>query len=218
MTKEQILNGLVNPGVVAIIRADSTQDLISASAALIDGGVSAIEVTLTTPNAFQVIRDLKKEFQDRILLGVGSVVDEKNAALSVDAGACYVITPVVRPQVIDFCRRQQVPICSGSYSPTEAFQSWELGADFVKVFPADGLGPQYIKALLAPMPQLPIIPTGGVDEKTCGAFIAAGCRAVAAGSSLVSKEILMNKDWEKLKMKASLMVQGVAQARALLKK
>ncbi|MES2308747.1 MAG: bifunctional 4-hydroxy-2-oxoglutarate aldolase/2-dehydro-3-deoxy-phosphogluconate aldolase [Verrucomicrobiota bacterium] len=217
MNKQKVIDGLVNPGVVAILRADSSKELIDASGALIQGGVHAVEVTLTTPNALQVIRDLKKEFGDRILLGVGSVLTEEQAAAAVEAGACYVITPVVRPKVIEFCVRQSVVICSGSYSPTEALQSSELGADFVKIFPADGLGANYIKAILAPMPHLAIIPTGGVDEKTCGAFIAAGCRAVAAGSSLVSKEILKSQDWAKLTSQATKMVEAVREARAKLK-
>jgi 2-dehydro-3-deoxyphosphogluconate aldolase/(4S)-4-hydroxy-2-oxoglutarate aldolase len=217
MNKQNVIDGLVNPGVVAILRADSSNDLIDAAGALIQGGVHAIEVTLTTPNALQVIRDLKKEFQEKILMGVGSVLTVEQVASSVEAGACYVITPTVRPQVIEFCVRESVAICSGSYSPTEALQSSELGADFVKIFPADGLGPNYIKAILAPMPHLAIIPTGGVDEKTCGAFIAAGCRAVAAGSSLVNKEILKNKDWAKLSAQATKMVDAVREARAKLK-
>jgi 2-dehydro-3-deoxyphosphogluconate aldolase/(4S)-4-hydroxy-2-oxoglutarate aldolase len=213
MTKDQIIEGLLTPGVVAIIRADSSEQLIDASRALIAGGVSSIEVTMTTPNALHVIAEVTREFGKNALVGVGSVLDEKTAEEAIGAGAQYVVTPVLRPDVIAYCRGANKPIFSGSYSPTEAQTSYELGADFVKIFPADGLGPRYISALRGPLPHLKIVPTGGVDIGTAGDFIRAGCVAVAAGSSLVSKEILKNKDWKKLTDLASQFIAAVATAR-----
>jgi 2-dehydro-3-deoxyphosphogluconate aldolase/(4S)-4-hydroxy-2-oxoglutarate aldolase len=214
MTKEQIISGLLTPGVVAIIRADNSEQLIDASRALIDGGVSGIEITMTTPNALQVIADVRRVFGDKVLAGVGSVLDVKTAQAAIDAGAEYVITPVLKPDVIAFCNKVNKPIFSGSYTPTEAQTSYELGADFVKIFPADGLGPKYIQAIRGPLPHLKIVPTGGVDVNTAGDFIKAGCVAVAAGSSLVSKDILKNKDWAKLTDLASQFIAAVAKARA----
>jgi 2-dehydro-3-deoxyphosphogluconate aldolase/(4S)-4-hydroxy-2-oxoglutarate aldolase len=214
MTKEQIIAGLLTPGVVAIIRADNSEQLIDASRALIDGGISAIEITMTTPNALKVIADVRRVFGDKVLAGVGSVLDVKTAQAALDAGAEYVVTPVLRPDVIAFCKSVNKPVFSGSYTPTEAQTSHELGADFVKIFPADGLGPKYIQAIRGPLPHLKIVPTGGVDVNTAGDFIKAGCVAVAAGSSLVSKEILKNKDWAKLTDLASQFISAVAKARA----
>ncbi len=216
MTKREIIEGLLEPGVIAIIRADSSDQLIDASKALIEGGVRAIEVTMTTPNALQVIREVSQKFGKNALIGVGSILDDVTARLAIEAGAQYVITPVLRPTVITLCRRYGKPVMSGAYTPTEAMTALEMGTDFIKIFPADGLGANYIKAIKAPMPQLEIIPTGGVDVKTCGDFIKAGCVAVAAGSSLVSKEILKNKDWAKLTATAKAMVEAVKAARASL--
>jgi 2-dehydro-3-deoxyphosphogluconate aldolase/(4S)-4-hydroxy-2-oxoglutarate aldolase len=213
MTKEQIIHGLLNPGIVAIIRADDSEQLIHASRALIEGGVSGIEITMTTPNALKVITDVRRAFGDKVLVGVGTVLDAGTAEAALEAGAEYVVTPVLRPDVIAFCNRRDKPILSGSYTPTEAQTSYELGADFVKLFPADTLGPKYIQAIRGPLPHLNIIPTGGVDVATAAEFIKAGCVAVAAGSSLVSKEILKNKDWAKLTGLASQFVAAIAKAR-----
>ena len=214
MTKDQIIDGLLTPGVVAIIRADSSEQLIDAARALIDGGVSAIEITMTTPNALKVIADVRRVFGDKVLAGVGSVLDVKTAQAAIEAGAEYVVTPVLKPDVIAFCNRIGKPIFSGSYTPTEAQTAFELGADFIKIFPADGLGPKYIQAIRGPLPHLKIVPTGGVDVNTAGDFIKAGCVAVAAGSSLVSKDILKNHDWAKLTDLASQFIAAVAKARS----
>lgn len=213
MTKDQIIDGLLGPGVVAIIRADNSEQLIQASRALIEGGITGIEITMTTPNALQVIADVRRVFGDKVLAGVGSILDVKTAQAAIKAGAEYVITPVLKPDVIAFCNHVGVPIFSGSYTPTEAQTAFELGADFIKIFPADGLGPKYIQAIRGPLPHLKIVPTGGVDVNTAGDFIKAGCVAVAAGSTLVSKEILKNQDWAKLTDLAAQFIAAVAKAR-----
>jgi 2-dehydro-3-deoxyphosphogluconate aldolase / (4S)-4-hydroxy-2-oxoglutarate aldolase len=213
MNKDQIISGLLTPGVVAIIRADNSEQLIDASRALIDGGVSSIEVTMTTPNALKVIADVCRTFGDKALVGVGSVLDVKTAEAALAAGAEYVITPVLKPEVIAFCNKVGKPIFAGSYTPTEAQTAYELGADFIKIFPAEGLGTKYIQSIRGPLPHLKIVPTGGVDVSTAGDFIKAGCVAVAAGSTLVSKDILKNKDWTKLTDLAGQFIAAVAKAR-----
>ena len=213
MNKDQIITGLLTPGVVAIIRADNSEQLIHASRALIDGGISGIEITMTTPNALKVIADVRRVFGDKVLAGVGSILDAKTAEAAIEAGAEYVITPVLKPDVIAFCNRIGKPIFSGCYTPTEAQTAYELGSDFIKIFPADGLGPKYIQGIRGPLPHLKIVPTGGVDVHTAGDFIKAGCVAVAAGSSLVSKAILKNQDWAKLTDLASQFIAAVAKAR-----
>jgi 2-dehydro-3-deoxyphosphogluconate aldolase/(4S)-4-hydroxy-2-oxoglutarate aldolase len=213
MTKPEILDRIVNPGIVAIIRADSSEQLIDAAGALYEGGVTGMEITMTTPNALQVIADVRKKFGDKVLVGVGSVLDTETARMAILAGAEFVVTPITRPEVIKMCMRYGKPIASGAYTPTECMTAHEAGADFIKFFPADQLGPTHIKNMLAPMPMLRIIPTGGVTIETAASFIKAGCVALAAGSSLVSKEILKNKDWKKLSDIATAFVSTISAAR-----
>jgi 2-dehydro-3-deoxyphosphogluconate aldolase/(4S)-4-hydroxy-2-oxoglutarate aldolase len=213
MTKLEIIDRMLNPGIVAIIRADSSEQLLSAAEALYEGGVTGMEVTMTTPNALQVISDVSKRFGKKVLIGVGSILDTETCRAAILAGSEFVVTPITRPDVIKLCNRYGKPVASGAYTPTEALTAYESGADFVKIFPADQLGPQYIKNILAPMPQLQIIPTGGVTVETAASFIKAGCVALAAGSSLVSKEILKNQDWKKLTAQAAAFVEVVKKAR-----
>jgi 2-dehydro-3-deoxyphosphogluconate aldolase/(4S)-4-hydroxy-2-oxoglutarate aldolase len=213
MTKHDIIHRMLNPGVVAVIRADSSAQLLDAARAMADGGVIAMEVTMTTPDAIDTIKAVTRALGDRVLMGVGTVLDDITARLAILAGAEYVVTPVMRPDVIALCRRYSKPIVCGAVTPTEALAAHEAGADFVKLFPADTLGPAYVRALKGPLPQLQIIPTGGVTTKTAGDFIRAGCAAVAAGSSLVSKDVLAKKDWAALTETSRQFVEAVAVAR-----
>lgn len=213
-TRTQILHWLVNPGIVAVIRADSSAQLLNVAKALRDGGVTAMEVTMTTPNALGVIEEVTRKFGGEILMGVGTILDTETCRAALLAGAEFVVTPTMNPAVIQLCRRYGRPIICGGYTPTEILAAWEAGADFVKIFPADGLGPAYIKAIKAPLPQIEVIPTGGVDLNTAGDFIKAGCSAVAAGSSLVSKKILETENWAELTATAKKFVEAVAKARA----
>lgn len=213
MDRATALHRLRHPGVVAVIRADSSEQLLDVARALVAGRVTAMEVTMTTPNALDVIRDVIATFGDTVLMGVGTVLDPETARAAILAGAQFVVTPVMRPEIIACCRRYAVPIVCGAYTPTEALAAHEAGADFIKIFPADTLGPGYIKALKAPLPQLEIIPTGGVDVDTAGDFIRAGCAAVAAGGSLVSKKALQSGDWATITATAAALVAAVAEAR-----
>ena len=213
MTKPQIISRLLDPGIIAIIRADSSQQLVAAAGALLDGGVTAMEVTMTTPDALRVIAEVIQKFGDRVVMGVGSVLDPETARAAILAGAEFIVTPVTRPEVIQMCNRYGKPIASGAFTPTECLLAHESGADFVKLFPADQVGPTYIRNLLAPLPMLQIIPTGGVTPETAAAFLKAGSVALGAGSSLVSKDILQRADWAGLTSKAREFVQAVRAAR-----
>lgn len=215
MTKAEILSRLLDPGIVAIMRADSSAQLADAAKALHDGGVTAMEVTMTTPGALDVIAEVRKTFSNEVLIGVGSVLDTETCRASILAGAEFVVTPVLLPEVIRMCNRYGKPIACGAYTPTEAFTAHESGADFVKIFPADQLGPTYIKNILAPLPMLRIIPTGGVTPQTAGSFIQAGCAALAAGSSLVSKEALKSRDWKTISDTAAAFVAAIRAAKGL---
>jgi 2-dehydro-3-deoxyphosphogluconate aldolase/(4S)-4-hydroxy-2-oxoglutarate aldolase len=213
MTKSEIIQRALDPGIIAIIRADSSEQLVEAAAALLAGGVSVMEVTMTTPNALEVITTVTRKFGDAILMGVGSVIDPKTVYAAVAAGAEFIVTPVTKPQVIAAANDLDKPIASGAFTPTECLLAHESGADFVKLFPADVGGPAYIKSILAPLPMLRIVPTGGVTPETAAAFLRAGCVALGVGSSLVTKEILQKKDWAELKKRAAAFVQAVRAVR-----
>lgn len=214
MSKSVIIDRILNPGIVAIIRADSSEQLMGCAEALYEGGVTGMEVTMTTPNALSVINEVAKRFGKKVLIGVGTVLDTETCRAAILAGSQFVVTPVTRPDVIQLCNRYSVPIAAGAYTPTEALLAHEAGADFVKIFPADQLGPTYIKNILAPLPQLQIIPTGGVNLQTVESFIKAGSVALGVGSSLVSKDILKNQDWKKLTETAAAFVEAIKKARA----
>ena len=214
MTIADITQRLLDAGIIAIIRADSPDQLLEATQALLDGGITAIEVTMTTPNALEVIRNASVTFGDRILMGVGTVLSEEVCVSAILAGAQFVVTPVTKLEVIRVCHRYGKPIISGAYTPTECLFAHESGADFVKLFPAEQLGPAYIKSILAPLPMLRIIPTGGVTPETAAAFLEAGSVALGAGSALVSKDILKKRDWPALTARAAAFVRAIRSARA----
>ena len=217
MINPDIIQRLLEPGIIAIIRADSSDQLLDAAQALADGGVTAVEVTMTTPNALEVVRDACAKFGDRILMGVGTVLNEETCISAILAGAQFVVTPVTKNELIRACHRYHKPILSGAFTPAECLFAHESGADFVKLFPAEQVGPAYIKSIRAPLPMLRIIPTGGVTPETAAAFLEAGCVALGAGASLVSKEILKTCDWPALTARAEKFVRVIREARSGVK-
>ena len=217
MTKSDVTQRLLEPGIIAIIRAECSDQLLEAAQALLEGGVTAMEVTMTTPNALEVIRDACATFGDKILMGVGTVISEDMCVSAILAGAQFVVTPVTKLEIIRASHRYGRPVVSGAYTPTECLAAHEAEADFVKLFPAEGLGPAYIKSLRAPLPMLRIIPTGGVTPETAFSFIEAGCVALGAGTSLVSREILETRDWAELTARARRFVSAIREARDVIK-
>lgn len=213
MTKLEQMTWIERCGIVAIIRANSSEELIDVAAAIKAGGVDVIEVTMTTPNALQVIREVSQRFGDEVLVGVGSVLDAETARAALLAGAEFVVSPVTRPDVIDLCNRYGKVVMPGAFTPTEILAAWEMGADYVKVFPSGAVGPRYLKDILAPLPQLRLIPTGGVNVQTAGEFIKAGAAALGVGSALVSKDVLASKQFEVLTQRAQALVEAVQKAR-----
>ena len=214
MKKMDLVRRLVDPGVIAILRSDSAEKLPDAINALVAGGIQAIEVTMTTPHALKLISKVRAELGDKIVMGVGSVLDSETARQAMLEGAQFVITPVVRPAVIEICNRYGVPVASGAMTPTEALAAHELGSDFVKIFPAEQLGVSYINSILAPLPMLQLIPTGGVTPQNVADYFAAGCAAVGAGSTLLSRDILESSNWTALSMRAAEFVTNAWKARA----
>jgi 2-dehydro-3-deoxyphosphogluconate aldolase/(4S)-4-hydroxy-2-oxoglutarate aldolase len=177
-------------GVVAIIRMKDPAKLRAVFDALADGGVRAIEVTMTVPGAIGVIAQLAKSLPEGILLGAGTVIDAGTARAVIDAGARFIVSPVFRREVVGACLERGIASCPGCFSPTEILDAHEMGADIVKVFPATALGPQYLKDLRAPMPQLKLMPTGGVSLDNAGDWIRAGAVAVGVGSALLDSKAI----------------------------
>jgi 2-dehydro-3-deoxyphosphogluconate aldolase/(4S)-4-hydroxy-2-oxoglutarate aldolase len=211
--KAEIISLLTNPGVIAVVRALNREQVLPLSEALLAGGVIAIEITMTTPDAIGAISEASDKLAGRALIGAGTVVDATTCRAVIAAGAEFVVSPICRAEIAHIASNAQRPVMLGAYTPTEAQQAHEFGADFVKLFPADGLGPNYIKALRAPLPHLRLVPTGGVDATNLGEFFKAGCPAIGAGSSLISKEILAKNDWAQLTRKATEFVNAAKAAR-----
>jgi 2-dehydro-3-deoxyphosphogluconate aldolase/(4S)-4-hydroxy-2-oxoglutarate aldolase len=213
MNKLDLVRRLLDPGVIGILRADQSGKLVDAARALVAGGVTAIEVTMTTPGALRVLRETKTALGDQVIMGVGSVLDAETARQALLEGAQYVVTPVVRPDVIRICNRYGVPIATGAMTPTEALTAHELGSDFIKIFPAERLGPGYMRTILAPLPMLQLIPTGGVTPENVPDFFAAGCVAVGAGSSLLQQRAFETGDWILVTARAAEFVSAARKAR-----
>jgi 2-dehydro-3-deoxyphosphogluconate aldolase/(4S)-4-hydroxy-2-oxoglutarate aldolase len=177
-----------------------------------------MEVTLTTPGALAAITLLRREFSPKLRIGVGTVLDVSDALAAFEAGAEFVVTPTLQPETVALCRERGIPIACGALTPTEALAAHRAGADFVKLFPSDTLGPAYVKAILGPLPFLKIIPTGGVNLETLGPFIQAGCVGAAIGGNLVSRQILQEKDWKGLESLTRQYVTALAAARSAQQK
>lgn len=212
-SKQQIIEQLLNPGVIAVVRAKRADQAVPLAEALVAGGVIAVEITLTTPNAIAAIKAASDKLGDRALIGVGTVLDEATCQAAIEAGAQFIVSPICRRELVPIAQKAGKPIMLGSYTPTEAQLAHEAGSDFIKIFPADTLGPNYIRALRAPLPHLKIVPTGGVDLKTIGDFFKAGVAAVGAGSSLISKDVLAKDDWATLTKTAAEFVKAAKAAR-----
>lgn len=207
------MTALTDPGVIAIIRIRRAEQVIPLAEALLAGGVIAIEVTMTTPDAIACIQELDQKLGQRAVIGVGTVIDLATCQAAMAAGAQFVVSPICRPELARAAQAAQRPVILGAYTPTEAQLAHEAGADFIKLFPADTLGPAYIKALRAPLPHLRIVPTGGVNVANVAQFFQAGCAAVGVGSALISKPALEKNDWPELTRRAAEFVQAARAGR-----
>jgi 2-dehydro-3-deoxyphosphogluconate aldolase/(4S)-4-hydroxy-2-oxoglutarate aldolase len=201
-------------GAVAVVRLGNTESAIRVADALHAGGVTALEITVTVPDAFSVIAAITRRFGDEVCVGVGTVLDVETVRGAVAAGARYVVSPVFRPAVIAESHRLGVPAMPGAITPTEMLTAHEAGADVVKIFPADRFGPGYLKSVLAPMPFLRLMPTGGVTPDNVGDWIDAGAVAVGLGGALVDARLVAAGDWSAITARARRVADGVAAARA----
>jgi len=211
--KEQNLKDIVDCGVVAIVRVSSAREAVDVCQAIARGGVKPIEVTMTVPGAIDAIKEFKSVVSEQVLVGAGTVLDPETARACILAGAEFIVCPTLNLEVIEVCRRYSKVVVPGTFTPTEILTAWEAGADIVKVFPATVGGPKYLKDILGPLPQVKLLPTGGVTLENTPDFIKAGAVAVAAGTSLVDKKALSEKNFDLITETARKFVAAVRTAR-----
>ncbi len=211
--RASVAGDLQRLGVVAVIRVGNPEQVRSVVNALAEGGVRALELTMTVPRAVDLIRELAPTMPAGFLLGAGTVTDVATARAVIDAGASFVVGPVLRPDVITACHERDVAAIPGCLSPTEIFTAHELGADIIKVFPATALGPQFVRDVRGPMPQVKLMPTGGVTAENAGEWIRAGAVAVGLGSAVVDSSALESGRFDVITANARRVVAAVASAR-----
>jgi 2-dehydro-3-deoxyphosphogluconate aldolase/(4S)-4-hydroxy-2-oxoglutarate aldolase len=213
MNKSEKLNLVRETGIIAIMRAKSSEQLISAADAIKAGGVRVIEVTMTTPGALNVIETAKEKYGEKVLFGAGSVLDSETARAAILAGADFIVAPTLNLDSVALCNRYSIPVMPGCYTPTEALTAWEAGADMIKLFPASFGGASLVKAILAPLPHLEIVPVGGVNLDTAADFIRKGAAALGVGSSLVNQKLLDANDLDELTRRAKAFIAKVRKGR-----
>jgi 2-dehydro-3-deoxyphosphogluconate aldolase / (4S)-4-hydroxy-2-oxoglutarate aldolase len=212
-SRTELTAAIETAGIVAILRAPSDRGLVDACRAMADGGLRVAEVPLTTPNALAVVETIDKELGDRILIGTGSVLGADDVQRSADAGARFIVSPITKPEVIQTSHALDLPCLPGALTPTEVQAAWELGGDIIKVFPAHRLGgPAYIRELLAPLPHLKLMPTGGVRLDSAGEWIKAGAVCLGVGTSIFRPDLVEAGDWQALTEHTRAFVQAVRAA------
>lgn len=212
-----VLQRIMSTGITAVIRAKSSAHLIAVADAIKAGGVESIEVTMTTPNALEIISEVSRKYGDEVLIGVGSVLDPETARAAILAGAQFVVGPTLNLDVMRLVHRYDKVVMPGTFTPTEIVTAWENGADLVKVFPVGQVGPGYLKDILGPLPQVRMVPTGGVDLNTAGAFIKAGAAALCVGSAMMPNEAIAAGQFDVVTDLAAKFVEAVKVARAAKK-
>jgi len=213
MNRPQQLQRILDSGIVAVVRAPEASALVEVCRALAEGGVTVVEITLTVPDALEVVRAVRRELGDQVLLGAGTILDAETGRLALLAGAEYLVAPTLNLDVIRLCHRYDKLVMPGAFTPTEILSAWEAGADIVKVFPAEVLGPPFFKAMRGPLPHIRLMPTGGVDRNTAASFLSAGACCLGVGSQLVDPKLVAARDYAGLRQRAAQYVEIVRQHR-----
>jgi len=216
MSRHEDLTRVLNSGIVAVIRSPSSEQLVEVAKALYEGGVDVLEVTFTVPRVLEIIAAVRQALGNKVLLGAGTVLDPESARAAFLAGAEYIVSPTVNLDVIKLCNRYDKLAMPGAFTPTEVLTAWEAGADIIKVFPADVGGPNYLKSLHGPLPQVRLLPTGGVNLDTIGAFLKAGACAVGLGGALVEPEAVKTGNMARIRSLAEQYVAAVKATRAAM--
>ncbi len=213
MSKETQLRQVLDSGIVAVVRSPDSQQLVEVARALADGGINVVEITMTVPDALDVVRQVRRALGDRLLLGAGTILDPETARAALLAGAEFLVAPTVHLEVIRLCQRYDRLVMPGAFTPTEILSAWEAGADIVKVFPADVVGPAFFKAMRGPLPQVRLMPTGGVDLNTAASFLQAGACCLGIGSQLVEPRAVAERNFDRIRDLARQYVAIVRQGR-----
>jgi 2-dehydro-3-deoxyphosphogluconate aldolase/(4S)-4-hydroxy-2-oxoglutarate aldolase len=203
------MHRLMEGKVIAVVRLDSGEQLIHVAEALKAGGLTAIEFTMSTPGALDMIKQAAAHVGEDVLMGAGTVLDPETARAAILAGAQFIVSPTISLATIELCKRYGKPVIPGAFTPTEILTAWEAGADMVKVFPASVGGPEYIKAVRAPLPQVRLVPTGGVSADNAAEFMKAGATALGVGGNLVSKSAVARGDWAAITAEAQRLMAAV---------
>ena len=199
MSKESHLRQILECGIVAVVRSPDSEQLVEVVRALADGGVTVVEITMTVPDALSVLRQVRQTLGERVLLGAGTILDAETARAALLAGAEYLVAPTLNLEVIRLCQRYSKLAMPGAFTPTEILTAWEAGADIVKVFPAEVVGPAFFKAMRGPLPQIRLMPTGGVDLNTAADFLKAGACCLGLGSQLVEPRAVAERDFNRIR-------------------
>lgn len=209
MSREEIVKCIIDNGVVAVVRTKHPDKLIKIIEAIYEGGIKCIEITMTVPNALNMITQVRKSVSSEILVGVGSVLDSDTAQKAIDAGAKFVVSPIYNNEILSISHKNNVPVMPGCFTPTEIFNAQKAGADIIKVFPADVLGMRFFKSIKAPMPNLKIMPTGGVTLDNAGDWIKSGACAVGIGSALLDEKAIEDSNYSKLTENAKRIINSL---------
>jgi 2-dehydro-3-deoxyphosphogluconate aldolase / (4S)-4-hydroxy-2-oxoglutarate aldolase len=213
MSREADLRRVLDCGIVAVVRSPDGARLVEVARALADGGVSVVEITLTVPGALDVVRQVRQALGDRVLLGAGTILDAETGRAALLAGAEYLVAPTLNLDVIALCRRYDKLVMPGCFTPTEILTAWEAGADVIKVFPAEVVGPAFFKAMRGPLPQVRLMPTGGVDLGTAAEFLKAGACCLGVGGQLVEPRAVAEGNFDRIRDLARQYVAIVRQVR-----
>jgi 2-dehydro-3-deoxyphosphogluconate aldolase/(4S)-4-hydroxy-2-oxoglutarate aldolase len=218
MNKSKTITRIIETGLIPVVRAESSDIAMRAIDAIKEGGISVLEITMTVPGAIRVIEEVARRFGEDAIVGAGTVLDAETARACILAGAQFIVSPALDLDTISCCRRYSIPVMPGAMTPSEVVTAWKAGADFVKVFPANAVGgASYIKALKAPLPQVELVPTGGVSLKTAADFIKAGAAALGVGADLVDTAALRNGEDKVISARAKQFIEIVKSAREELR-
>ena len=214
MEKREVFNRMISEGLIPVIRVSSAQEAVDVSDSLKAGGVTSIEITMTVQGAIDVIKELTQKYKDEIIMGAGTVLDPETGRAALLAGAQFIVSPTLNLDLIHLAHRYSAVVIPGTMTPTEILAAWNAGADMVKVFPAAQLGgPEYLKAIKGPLPQILLVPTGGVNLQNAGAFIKAGAVALGVGGELVDKKALQEKKFHVITENAKAFLKAIREAR-----
>jgi len=214
MEKREILNRMINEGLIPVIRVTSASEAMDVADAIKEGGVSLIEITMSVQGAIDVIKELAQKYKDEIIMGAGTILDPETGRAALLAGAQFIVSPTLNLDLIQLAHRYSAVVIPGAMTPTEILTAWNAGADMVKVFPSAQLGgPEYIKAIRGPLPQILLVPTGGVNLQNAGAFIKAGAIALGVGGELVDKKAIKEKKFHIITENTRVFLKTIQEAR-----